>query len=116
MGLQLSVLLHFQLCLVTLVALGPLSPSTTSNWTASPSLRVRYPSALISEKCTNTSSPFSRSIKPNPFSGLNHFTTPASNAIPQSKKPFWVGYHTRLLVSTEPGGWGQVLGCGVRPL
>ena len=31
------------------------------------------PSPWIAEKCTNTSSPFSRSIKPKPFSALNHF-------------------------------------------
>ena len=55
----------------------------------------------MSEKWTKTSSPFSRSMKPNPFSGLNHFTTPDSTLSP-SPKPFSVGYHTRQLVSTEP--------------
>src|SRR5919106_801815 len=33
-------------------------------------------------KCTKTSSPSSREMKPNPLSGLNHFTVPVVKAIP----------------------------------
>src|ERR1700732_3540767 len=32
----------------------------------------------MAEKCTKTSSPFSRWMKPNPFPALNHFTVPVS--------------------------------------
>src|SRR5260370_1429405 len=32
----------------------------------------------MAEKWTNTSSPFSRWIKPNPLAALNHFTVPVS--------------------------------------
>jgi hypothetical protein len=32
----------------------------------------------MAEKWTNTSSPLSRAIKPNPLAALNHFTVPVS--------------------------------------
>src|SRR5271169_5413077 len=32
----------------------------------------------MAEKCTNTSSPFSREMKPKPLASLNHFTVPCS--------------------------------------
>src|SRR5215469_18891044 len=35
----------------------------------------------MAEKCTNTSSPFSRCMKPKPFAALNHFTVPFSFTI-----------------------------------
>src|SRR5699024_798056 len=60
----------------TLAACGPRSPSTISNSTSWPSSSVLKPSAVIAEKCTNTSSPSSRSMNPNPFSALNHLTLP----------------------------------------
>src|SRR5699024_1105596 len=49
-----------------------------SKVTAWPSSKVLNPSSSIAEKCTNTSSPPSRSMKPKPFSALNHFTVPCS--------------------------------------
>ena len=60
----------------TLAACGPLAPSVISNSTFCPSSRVLKPSVWMAVKCTNTSSPPSLSINPNPFSALNHFTLP----------------------------------------
>src|SRR6266478_1795327 len=62
---------------LTLAARGPLGLSVTSNWTLSPSLRVRKPSARISEWWTKTSGPPSRERKPKPLDSLNHFTVPS---------------------------------------
>src|SRR5208282_4168211 len=62
--------------LVTLAACRPFGPLVTSNVTSSPSARDLKPSPLMAEKCTNTSSPFSCSRKPNPLLSLNHFTLP----------------------------------------
>src|ERR1700730_17921119 len=39
----------------------------------------------IAEKCTKTSSPPSRSMKPKPFSFENHFTVPSANCVPPCK-------------------------------
>src|SRR6185295_8680264 len=63
--------------MVTLAARGPFGLSTTSNFTLSPSLRVRKPSARISEWWTNTSGPPSRDRKPKPLASLNHLTVPS---------------------------------------
>src|SRR6266542_6224466 len=61
---------------ITFAACRPLSPAFTSNWTVWPSASVLKPSIWIAEKCTNTSSPPSCSMKPYPFASLNHFTFP----------------------------------------
>src|SRR5712664_3848004 len=63
--------------MVTLAARGPFGLSTTSNFTLSPSLRVRKPSARISEWWTKTSGPPSRERKPKPLASLNHLTVPS---------------------------------------
>src|SRR5436190_1231605 len=60
----------------TFMACSPLSPVFTSNSTACPSASVLKPSIWIAEKCTNTSSPASCSMKPYPLASLNHFTFP----------------------------------------
>src|SRR6266480_6966580 len=60
----------------TFVAWSPLSPCFTSNSTTCPSASVLKPSIWIDEKCTNTSSPPSCSMKPYPLASLNHFTFP----------------------------------------
>src|SRR5215510_9680853 len=52
-----------------------------SNSTVWPSLRVLYPSPVMLEKWTNTSSPSSREMKPKPFSALKNFTVPVANAL-----------------------------------
>ena len=65
-----------------MAACKPLGPRTTSNSTACPSLRDRYPSDIIAEKWTKTSSPVWRWMNPKPLLALNHFTVPCSfNAI-----------------------------------
>src|SRR3989304_3211904 len=56
----------------------PLLPFVTSNSTLSPSAKDLKPSPWIAEKCTNTSSPPSCEIKPNPLLSLNHFTVPCA--------------------------------------
>src|SRR5579864_9096037 len=63
---------------LTCSACRPLGPRFTTNDTRAPSSRVRYPPDSIAEKWTNTSSPFSLWIKPNPLAALNHFTVPVS--------------------------------------
>src|SRR5271155_2929434 len=63
---------------VTFSACNPLGPFFTSNSTAWPSFNDLYPSIVIAEKCTKTSSPVWRWIKPKPFDALNHFTVPCS--------------------------------------
>ena len=55
----------------------PLSPSSISNVSSSPSFKNFKPASFAAETCTNTSfSLSSRSIKPYPFLPLNHFTFP----------------------------------------
>ena len=57
----------------------PFGPSLISNSTFWPSLRVRYPSASMAEKCAKTSSPPpSGEINPYPLALLNHFTVPVA--------------------------------------
>ena len=53
--------------LTTFAACSLRSPSTISNSTLWPSSKDLYPSSTIAEKCTNTSPPFSLSMKPKPF-------------------------------------------------
>src|SRR6266513_3803073 len=60
----------------TFMACSPLSPVFTSNSTTCPSASVLKPSIWMAEKCTNTSSPPSCSMKPYPLASLNHFTFP----------------------------------------
>src|SRR4030095_6787344 len=60
----------------TLAAWRPFGPLVTSNSTLSPSAKLLKPWAWTALKCTNTSSPFSCEMKPNPFASLNHFTLP----------------------------------------
>ena len=60
----------------TFNACRPFGPCSTSNSTASPSLRVLYPSPTIALKCTNTSSAPLRVMNPKPLALLNHFTVP----------------------------------------
>src|SRR5690625_5185068 len=59
-------------------AWAPLSPSTTMKLTCWPSLRPRRPCSRMARKCTNTSLPSSRVMKPNPLLVLNHLTWPLS--------------------------------------
>lgn len=69
----------FYSCGTTLVACGPLAPSSTSNVTFWPSLSVLNPSDCIAEKCTKTSAPPSSCArKPKPLASLNHFTVPVA--------------------------------------
>src|SRR5438132_481530 len=60
----------------TLVACRPLGPRVTSNSTLSPSASDLKPEPAIALKCTNTSSPPSCVMNPNPLASLNHFTFP----------------------------------------
>src|SRR5918996_1999533 len=60
----------------TFAACSPFSPVRISNSTSCPSDRVLNPSIAIAEKCTNTSSPLSCSMKPYPLASLNHLTFP----------------------------------------
>src|ERR1017187_9391466 len=62
----------------TFEACRPLGPVVTSNSTAWPSFSDLYPSAVMAEKWTKTSSPDWRWMNPNPFAALNHFTVPCS--------------------------------------
>ena len=62
--------------IVTFSAWGPLALLTIlklTTWFSSNNLNSLV---CIAEKCTNTSSPPSTDIKPNPFSLLNYFTIP----------------------------------------
>ena len=52
----------------------PFGPFLTRNSTCAPSSSERYPGMLMAEKCTNTSSPLSRWMKPKPLAALNHLT------------------------------------------
>src|SRR5262245_65665807 len=65
----------------TSLASSPLRPGPTSNSTVWPSVRVLYPSPVMLEKWTNTSSPSSREMKPKPFSALKNFTVPVGTAL-----------------------------------
>src|SRR5215831_19913990 len=60
----------------TLAACRPLGPRVTSNSTLSPSASDLKPEPWIALKCTNTSSPPSCVMNPNPLASLNHFTLP----------------------------------------
>src|ERR1700733_3671114 len=64
--------------LATFEACRPLGPLVTSNSTAWPSFSDLYPSAVMAEKWTKTSSPDWRWMNPKPFAALNHFTVPCS--------------------------------------
>src|SRR5919107_2041320 len=65
--------------ILTFVAWGPLPDSPSSYSTRAPSARVRNPSPEIPEKWTNASFPPSSGVmNPNPFSSLNHLTTPVA--------------------------------------
>src|SRR6266700_789676 len=68
----------------TFSAWKPFGPLVTSNSTVWPSCRLRKPPAWMAEKCTNTSSPDWRLIKPKPLASLNHFTVPCSIVLPVS--------------------------------
>src|SRR3954463_15585124 len=83
--------------MLTFSAWKPLGPLTTSNWTAAPSCRLRKPFDLIAEKCTNTSSPVWRLIKPKPLASLNHFTVPCSIVFSY----FFVEFLLRRIAATE---------------
>jgi len=72
-------------CLVwTSNATGPFCPAPTANSTFCPSSSVRYPLPLMDEKCTKMSSPLSLVMNPKPLLASNHFTVPASFALPPS--------------------------------
>ncbi len=61
----------------TFSACGPFWPWVTSNSTRCASSSERYPDPLIAEKWQKTSAPPpSCSMKPKPFSALNHYTVP----------------------------------------
>src|SRR5690606_636454 len=60
----------------TASACRPFWPCTTSNDTCWPSCRLLKPSVWMARKWTNTSSPFSRLMKPKPLASLNHLTVP----------------------------------------
>src|SRR5690606_29043856 len=62
----------------TASACRPFWPWTTVNDTCWPSCRLLKPSVWIARKWTNTSSPFSRLMKPKPLASLNHLTVPVS--------------------------------------
>src|SRR5207342_1912522 len=62
----------------TASACRPFWPWTTVNVTFWPSFRLLKPWDWIARKCTNTSSPFSRLMKPKPLASLNHLTVPVS--------------------------------------
>src|SRR5713226_2984095 len=80
---------------LTLAARGPFGLSTTSNLTLSPSLRVRNPSARISEWWTKTSGPPSRERKPKPLDSLNHLTVPSIMNVQASLAWSLVARHLR---------------------
>ena len=89
---SLGVRLHLQMLrsiyrFITFAAWSPFGPSTMSNSTSSPSVKDLKPSAWIAEKCTNTSSPPSCSMKPKPLASLNHFTRPSATA---NSPPFYL--------------------------
>src|SRR6266850_6928369 len=65
-------------CLRTFCACSPFGPFTISNSTLSPSASERNPSAWMAVWWTNTSSPPSCEMKPNPLLSLNHFTVPCA--------------------------------------
>src|SRR5690348_4616974 len=73
----------FRVALATMAQAGctwsacrPFGPWTTLKVTFWPSCRDLKPVPTIARKCTNTSSPFSRLMKPKPLASLNHFTVP----------------------------------------
>src|SRR6266702_5944198 len=68
----------------TFSAWKPLGPLVTENSTAWPSCKLRNPFDRIAEKCTKTSSPDWRLMKPKPLASLNHFTVPCSTLLPVS--------------------------------
>ena len=87
---------------VTFVACIPLGPSTMSNWTCWPSLRVRNPSILMEEWWTKMSPPPpSRSMKPYPFLSLNHFTLPIGIHSPSFPGPVSEGARTDRFGKTQ---------------
>jgi hypothetical protein len=57
----------------TFFAWKPFGPFVTSNSTVWPSCRLRKPPAWMAEKCTKTSSPDWRLIKPKPLASLKPF-------------------------------------------
>src|SRR4051794_25177807 len=71
----------------TFWASSPLRPGATSNSTVSPSFRLLYPLPSMFEKCTNTSAPPSREMKPNPFSALKNLTVPVATLISLRSRP-----------------------------
>src|ERR1700754_931862 len=82
LAFELDLLFLRQIQMIrTFVAWGPLGDSPSSYSTFAPSASVRKPSPEMPEKCTNASFPPSSGVmKPNPFSSLNHFTTPVAMA------------------------------------
>jgi len=62
--------------LMTLIALRPFGPFSTSKLTESPSARDLNPLPWMEEWWTKTSLPSSLVIKPKPLESLNHFTVP----------------------------------------
>src|SRR5437588_12463846 len=62
--------------MVTFAAWRPFGPCTRSNSTWEPSASERKPLDWMAEKCTNTSSPPSMVMKPNPFASFNDLTLP----------------------------------------
>src|SRR4051794_12060053 len=69
--------------LLTLTALGPLSPFSSSKETFAPSLSDRYPSPVIPEKWTKRSRPPPSGVmNPKPFSSENHLTVPVLTDTP----------------------------------
>src|SRR5579862_685967 len=83
----------------TFSACQPFGPFVTSNCTVWPSCRLLKPPAWMAEKCTKTSSPFCRLIKPYPLASLNHFTVPCSMCL--------YSYFPLLLVTLE--GFGKIV-------
>src|SRR5215467_5910373 len=61
----------------------------------------------MAEKCTNTSSPVERWIKPYPFAPLNHFTVPFSLT---DKTPFTNHEDVLQFLRSRPGDSGTPLG------
>src|SRR5690349_18785143 len=63
----------------------------------------------MAEKCTNTSSPVDRWMKPKPLAPLNHFTVPFSLTNCSFRLCadgiFSVGHHE---LSCPTGGWSQI--------
>src|SRR5690606_38045078 len=64
----------------TASACRPFWPWTTVKVTFWPSLRLLKPCIWMARKWTNTSSPFSRLMKPKPLASLNHLTVPVSRS------------------------------------